>query len=216
MKILAVELSSKHGSIALVDHGQVTVEKCWTEDFRNRQQLFDALAGLNVDWNSVDVFAVGRGPGAFSGMRIAFSVVNALALPGGQPVYALNSGAALAARIAEETGAEKIAVVGDARRRQVWAGLFAGSTLEKEYELLAPEELAGFIPPGTLVISPDHDRLVELLENFQTLDKPKPVFPMAGKLGQLVFRRLENGVKSEPAEPLYMHPPVFVEPRFLA
>jgi hypothetical protein len=32
----------------------------------------------------------------------------------------------------------------------------------------------------------------------------------------LVHQRLENGVASEPLEPLYMHPPVFIEPRFPA
>ena len=99
MKIFALELSSSHGSIALVEDGRVVAEKSWIENFKNRQQLFDSMAGLGIDWDSVDCFAVGRGPGAFSGMRIGFSVVNSLAAPGANPVYALNSGAALAAQI---------------------------------------------------------------------------------------------------------------------
>jgi tRNA threonylcarbamoyl adenosine modification protein YeaZ len=212
VKIFSIELSSKYGSMALVENGQVIAEKSWLENFKNRQPLFDAMAELAVDWDSVDVFAAGRGPGAFSGMRISFSVVNALAAPGGQSVYALNSGAALAA----ELGAERTAVVGDARRSQVWAGLFRGAELEKEFELMSTDELADFIPDGTLVVSPDHDRLETLLENFRTPDRAEPVFPAAGKLGELVYQRLENGIESEPFEPLYMHPPVFVEPRFPA
>lgn len=210
MKIFAIELSSKHGSIALVEDGLVTVEKSWVEDFKNRQQLFDAMAELGTDWDSVDGFAAGRGPGAFSGLRISFSVINSLAAPGEKPVYALNSGTALAAQI----GADRIAVVGDARRNKVWAGVFAGIELEKEFQLMGRDELAGFVPPETLVVSPDHDRLEELLFGFQTLESNEPVFPTAGVLGQLVFHRLENGVESEPFEPLYMHPPVFIKPRF--
>lgn len=212
MKIFAIELSSKHGSIALVEDGAVVAEKSWVEDFKNRQQLFDAMAGLGVDWDSVDCFAAGRGPGAFSGLRISFSVVNSLAAPGGKPVYALNSGAALAAQL----GAPRTAVVGDARRNKVWAGVFAGSELEKEFQLLECGELAGFVPPDALVASPDHDRLEELLADFQILENAGPVFPTAGKLGQLVFQRLERGVETEPFEPLYMHPPVFIKPRFPA
>ena len=212
MKIFAIELSSRHGSIALVEDGRITAEKSWIENFKNRQQLFDSMAGLGIDWDSVDVFAVGRGPGAFSGMRIGFSVVNSLAAPGGKPVYALNSGAALAAQI----DAKCVAIVGDARRNKVWVGLFSDSELEKPFQLLERDELAGFLPENTLVASPDHDRLEDLLANFQIMENAAPVFPTAGLLGQLVFQRLENGIESEPFEPLYMHPPVFIKPRFPA
>jgi len=212
VKIFAIELSSKHGSIALVEDGAVVAEKSWVENFKNRQQLFNSMAELGVDWKTVDLFAAGRGPGAFSGMRIGFSVINSLAAPGGKPVYALNSGAAIAAQI----GAARIAVVGDARRNKVWSGVFVGTELEKEFRLLERDELAGFVPSDALVVSPDHDRLEDLLAGFQTMESAKPVFPTAGSLGQLVSQRMENGLESEPFEPLYMHPPVFIAPRFPA
>ena len=212
MRIFAIELSSRFGSIALVENGAVVSEKSWEETFKNRQQLFDAMAELHMDWQTVDSFAVGRGPGAFSGMRIAFSVANSLAAPDGKPVYALNSGAAVAARC----GAECTAVVGDARRNQVWAGVFKGTELEKDFALMALEELQDFIPEGALVASPDHDRLEDLLAPFNTPESPEDAFPTAGVLGMLVHQRLEKGVASEPCDPLYMHPPVFIEPRFPA
>lgn len=210
MIIFAIELSSKQGSIALVEDGKVIAEKSWIENFKNRQQLFDAMGGLGIDWDCIDCFVVGRGPGAFSGMRIGFSVVNALAAPGGKPVYALNSGAALAAQI----DAERLAVVGDARRNKVWAGVFNGMTLEKEFQLLEYDDLAAFIPENILVVSPDHDRLEDFLSDYQIMDEAAPVFPTAGALGQLVSKRLDNDIESEPFEPLYMHPPVFIKPRF--
>ncbi len=212
MKIFAIELSSKQGSIALVHDGKVVAEKSWIENFKNRQQLFDSMAELEVDWDKIDAFAVGRGPGAFSGMRISFSVINSLAAPNKKPVYALNSGASLATQF----GAERTVVVGDARRNKVWAGLFIGNKLEKEFQLLELNELADFVPKEALVLSPDHDRLTELLSDFHTLDPAEPVFPTAGRLGELVFQHLKNGEEFEPLEPLYMHPPVFIEPRFSA
>lgn len=210
MKIFAIELSSKFGSVAVVEDGAVTAELNWEESFKNRQQLFDAMRELAVDWDSVDLFAAGRGPGAFSGLRIGFSVVSSLAAPGGKPCYALNSGAALAA----QCGAEQTVVVGDARRKRVWAGLFSGTELSAEFRLMEPAELMDFVPEGALVVSPDQDRLAELLAGFQSLDHP--VYPTAGKLGELVFQGLENGQELEPFEPLYMHPPVFIAPRFPA
>ncbi len=212
MRIFAIELSSRFGSIALIEDGTLVAEKSWEENFKNRQQLFDAMASLDVEWSRVDVFAVGRGPGAFSGMRIAFSVANSLAAPDGKRVYALNSGAAVAA----QCGSKLTAVVGDARRKQVWAGVFKGVELEKEFELMALEELGNFIPEGAMVASPDHDRLEALLAPFNLPENPGTAFPTAGTLGALVHQRLENGVDTEPLEPLYMHPPVFIEPRFPA
>jgi tRNA threonylcarbamoyl adenosine modification protein YeaZ len=212
VKIFAVELSSRFGSLALVEDGAVVAEKRWEENFKNRQQLFDAMAAMEIDWRHIDCFAIGRGPGAFSGMRIGFSVVNALAAPVGKPVYALNSGAALAA----QANAARTVVVGDARRNKVWAGVFSGSELEKKFHLMERDELAAFVPPDALVVSPDHDRLEELLSGFRIQEDAAPVFPAAGILGRLVCQRLEEGVESEPFEPLYMHPPVFIAPRFPA
>ena len=212
MRIFAIELSSRFGSVALLEDGAAVAERLWEENFKNRQQLFDALRGMDIDWDRVDLFAVGRGPGAFSGMRIGFTVANALAAPAGKPVHALNSGAALAA----QCGAACTAVVGDARRNQVWAGVFDGTELAQEFRLLALDELAGFVPEGALVVSPDHDRLENLLSGFKTLENPRPVYPSAATLGELVHRRLESGRESEPFEPLYMHPPVFIAPRFPA
>jgi tRNA threonylcarbamoyl adenosine modification protein YeaZ len=210
MKIFAIELSSRFGSVALVENGHVVLEKSWEENFKNRQQLFDAMAGLNIDWDEVDLFAVGRGPGAFSGMRIGFTVVNALAAPLKKPVYALNSGAALAAQV----GAGKTVVVGDARRNKVWAGIFSGSELDTEFTLMERDELKGFVPADALVVSPDYDRLEELLEGMNV--QKETLFPSAGKIGELVSARVEQGIESEEFEPLYMHPPVFIAPRFPA
>ncbi|WP_372796995.1 tRNA (adenosine(37)-N6)-threonylcarbamoyltransferase complex dimerization subunit type 1 TsaB [Pontiella sp.] len=210
MKIFSIELSSRFGSIAILEQGVVTAEKSWEENFKNRQQLFDAMSELETDWPSVDLFAVGRGPGAFSGMRIGFTVINALAAPEKKHVYALNSGAALASIC----GAEKTVVVGDARRNKVWTGVFQGHELDGEFQLMERDELQAFVPEGSLVVSPDQDRLKELLAGFQGLEEPK--FPTAGKLGELVFDRFMKNVASEPFEPLYMHPPVFIEPRFPA
>ncbi len=212
MKIFAIDLSSKYGSIAVIDNGEIAAERRWEENYKNRQQLFDAIADIDIDWNSIDCFAAGRGPGAFSGMRIGFTVINSLAAPNAKPVYALNSGAAIAAQI----GAEKLAVIGDARRNKVWVGIFSGTQLEKEFRLIDRDELLHDLPAGSLVTSPDADRLADLLADYETPEGGKPVYPSAGILGQLVHERLEKGVESEPFEPLYMHPPVFIAPRFPA
>ena len=88
MKILALELSTKFGSIALLEDGLIKKEINWIEQFNDRRQPFEALDKFKTDWSSIDVYVVGRGPGSFSGLRVAFSVVNALALPNQNKVIA--------------------------------------------------------------------------------------------------------------------------------
>jgi len=210
MRIFALELSSGRGSVAVVEGNQVIQQKEWIEDFRNREQLFNAIQTLDLDWSSIDLFVVGRGPGAFSGMRISFSVINALAAPDQTPVYALNSGAALA----KELGLKQLAVIGDARRNKVWVGVFNGTDLEKPFQLLTIDELEDYLPSGISVVSPDYERLIEPLQGKVSWLEERNFFSAAAILGQLVSERLSNGVQSEPFEPLYMHPPVFVKPRF--
>ena len=212
MKIFSIDLSSRRGSIAVVDDGAITQEIDWMENFGNRQSLFDAMDSLKMDWERVDLFAVGRGPGAFSGLRIGFSVVNALAAPGNKPVYALNSGVSLAARYGDEC----TVVMGDARRGQVWAGLYQGIELKDDFRLMDAAEFQQMVPEDALVVSPDRDRLAELLGNYRTPSAAESVNPAAGELGKIIFQRVMDGKASEPLEPLYMHPPVFVEPRFPA
>jgi hypothetical protein len=61
------------------------------------------------------------------------------------------------------------------------------------------------IPETTLVVSPEAERLTQYFPNLGTAR-----FPLAGDVAALALRQ---GI-SEPLEPLYMHPPVFIEPKF--
>jgi tRNA threonylcarbamoyladenosine biosynthesis protein TsaB len=211
MRVVAIEMSAQEGSVALLESGAVVASIGWVEQRENRQQLFDALKELAVEWASVDMFLVGRGPGAFSGMRISFSVVNALAAPGKQRVMAHNSGASLV----RECGAKRAVVVGDARREQLWVGAFEGVELVRDFELIGRDALAEWVDEGTVVLSPDRARLAAVLEPFGGPSIGDEV-PRAATLGEVVWERQVAGLEGEPFEPLYLHPPVFVEPRFPA
>ena len=108
MRILALECSTDVGSLALLAGGQVVWERSWAGLQGHRQAW---VAGLNewvrrgeIPLGEVDLFAVGVGPGAFSGLRMAISLMQGLALPVQAPLHAVSSGAALAARVAREGG----------------------------------------------------------------------------------------------------------------
>lgn len=209
MITLGIDCSSRQGSLALLKDGALVGETSWIADRVRHNTIFQALDALvgPVGYASIDRFAVGRGPGSFSGMRMSLAIAQALALSGGKEVRAISSGAALARAVARE-GAERIAVVGDARRGQVWIGQFEARSAA-ELELVDDWALRPYdavnVADGAVVVSPEAERLARL---FPSIGAAR--FPHAREVAELAERQ------SEPLEPLYMHPPVFVEPKFPA
>ena len=111
------------------------------------ERLMAAIDGVlrAARWELADIeaFAVARGPGSFTGLRIGLSTVKGLAFATGKPVVGIGTLDALAWRL--PYCAYPVCPVLDARRNEVYAALYR--TLEGRLELLeAPRALA----PATL------------------------------------------------------------------
>lgn len=219
MITLGIECSSRQGSVALLKDGELLAEKSWIAERVRHNTIFQTLEDLieevDMSYNDISLIAVGRGPGSFSGMRMSFAIAQALALPNQTEVRAVSSGAALALAAARE-GAKEIAVVGDARRGQVWIGFF--QCLEKsDLRVSNPWKLVNYdevsVPEGTVVVSPEAERLTEIFPELACPEgtrRGNPRFPHAKEVAELALMQTEP----EPLEPLYMHPPVFIEPKY--
>jgi tRNA threonylcarbamoyladenosine biosynthesis protein TsaB len=95
----------------------------------------ELFAEAGVDWPDVGRIAVGAGPGGFTGLRIGIATARALAQGTGLPLVPVPTLAALAAGAGDPEGA--IAAVLDARRGEVFAGVYAAGRV-----LLAPVAIA--------------------------------------------------------------------------
>jgi len=224
--ILAIDQSTAVGSAAVLRNTDVRAECAWREQDVRNQHLFTALPHLltraGTELGAVDLFAVGRGPGAFSGIRISLSAVRGLALPRGKPVHALTSSEALAWDVWRESGLSPILVAGDARRDRLWAALFAASPdgirAEQPVRLLPREQLPSLLASAAVVVTPDWDRIGELLERHAPPSvrlTPENRVPRARIVGERAWLRVQAGLHSDPLTPLYLHPSVFAEPRFV-
>lgn len=224
MNLLAIDQSSGVSSVALLRNGTLCEACDWPNERATNQHVFEAVPSLmrrhGTNLAAMDGFAVGLGPGSFSGLRISLSAAQAFALPGGTPVVGVSSGEILATQCAEETGATTITVVGDARRQRFWMATFVaeadGLRMQAPYCLVRPEEL-GALPAEGVVVTPHWASIGNALQECvppSVLLMPDARCPSAAVLAVLALRRMETAAFAEVLLPIYLHPPVFVPPRF--
>ncbi len=128
MKLLALDTSTEACSAALCIDGELR------EQFqiapRGHGQLIlnmveQLLADAQLKVGQLDGIAFGRGPGAFTGVRIATSVVQGIAFGADLPVVPVSSLAALAQGIYRQQRHEAVLTAFDARMDEVYWGAFA-------------------------------------------------------------------------------------------
>lgn len=126
MKILAIDAATEACSAALFIDDEVTHEFQLAP--REHTQLIlpmvDRLlkaAGLTIA--ELDALSYARGPGAFTGVRIAAGVVQGLSYANDLPVLPVSTLAAIAAGMYQKLGSEHVLAAIDARMGEVyWAG----------------------------------------------------------------------------------------------
>lgn len=160
-------------------------------------------------FDDLDLIAVGRGPGSYTGLRMAISYAQGLALPRATPLHAVKSSEALAAELAESHAAPHFFVVGDARRGTLWVHEFErcpGNVVRSVREFgMAAEESASLLTADVLAASPDWDRLVaaHIVERDDPRWGAENRYPRAAFVGMLAARRAQAGIPSEPLLPIY-------------
>lgn len=125
--LLALDTATEACSVALLHDGQVTSHH-EVIPRQHAQKLLpmikQLLAEAGVSLNQLDAIAFGRGPGAFTGVRIAIGVVQGLAFALDRPVLPVSNLAALAQGALRERGAQQVAAAIDARMDEVYWGCY--------------------------------------------------------------------------------------------
>ena len=215
MLMLALELSTRRGSVALAHAGptfQLLDEMEWEAPQAQSERVFGAieqlLARRSLQIGEIGLFAAGRGPGGFSGIRIAITAIQAFALPLGRRVIAVSSGRALARELQERHPGRAVAVVGDARRERWWWGVFPadGASLH-DWRVDEPAHVLERLPAEAVVASPDWERLAARVgDDARWLREPR--WPRAATVAALAAESVQSAAPGEPVEPIYLHPPV--------
>ena len=148
--LLALDTATEACSVALLHAGEV-ISRHAVIPRLHAQQLLPMIESLRAEagitLGAIDAIAFGRGPGAFTGVRIAIGVVQGLAFALQRPVLPISNLAVLAQRAHREYAVSQVAAAIDARMDEVYWGCYR--LAEGEMRLLGVEavlapELAGF------------------------------------------------------------------------
>ena len=151
--LLALDTATECCSAALLHGGSVTA-RSEVIPRQHAQRLLpmieELLSERQLRLQDVDALVFGRGPGAFTGVRIATGMVQGLAFAADKPVIAVSNLAALAQRAWREHGAETVAAAIDARMDEVYWGLYGlqdGVMQPLDAERVCPPEAVS-LPDG--------------------------------------------------------------------
>jgi tRNA threonylcarbamoyladenosine biosynthesis protein TsaB len=128
VKLLGIETSSTVGSLAVAVDGELVTRSIATpreQTDRLLELIAEVLAESGVKLDELDGIAFGRGPGSFTGLRIAAAAAQGFALATGVPLLPVSSLAALAQGAWRTRGVERALACVDARMGEVYVGEFA-------------------------------------------------------------------------------------------
>lgn len=133
MRVLALDTTTRAGSLALLIDGRLVEERqgdpARTHGERLPGDLLQLLARHQLQVDDVDVFGLAAGPGSFTGLRIGIASIQGLAFATGRRVVAVSALEALARRAADLMAAPvpALGIWMDAHRREVFASLWAAA-----------------------------------------------------------------------------------------
>jgi tRNA threonylcarbamoyladenosine biosynthesis protein TsaB len=220
MKILALETSTKMGSIALtedyslVGEYQISIKDSYSE------MLLPAIDYLLKDGDTsihaIDAFALAQGPGSFTALRIGMSVVKGFSLKTKVPVIPIPSLDGLAHNLCYSN--HLVCPLMDARKGEVYTAFYKKKeeylTKISDDRVLTPEQLMDDIDEDVVLLGDGALLYKELIKNRL---KGKAHFapfnlsyPRASAIAHLAFEKIKTAQvfqNSALLTPLYVRRP---------
>jgi tRNA threonylcarbamoyladenosine biosynthesis protein TsaB len=202
--ILALDLTSEFGSLAIRREGGTVVERALESRTGFAHLVFPALedilseAGLGLA--AIDCFAASTGPGAFTGLRVALAAVKGLAAVTGKPAAGVSK---LRAMASFGTGPARVVLL-DARRGEAFAAVYDERLeLTVEETVRAAEPWLAQLPEGRdyELITADSSWLRQIVsstqyESTRWIETPRS---LAGAVARCAEADLRGGATGDPA-----------------
>ncbi len=224
MKILALETSGQSGSVAVAYEGEIVCEAALPTGMRSAQGLAPTIADVlkRVNWQASDlqIVAVTRGPGSFTGLRVGVTTAKVMAFCLGAKVIGVDTLATIAQHA--PSGRSRIWTVLDALRDQFYVASFAPDSAG-QYQRLTETRLSGRLQwleqldttSDDYVIGPGVVKLVPYLPAKFEIAPISLGEPQASAVAKFAWKSHLSGNYGEPwtLVPDYFRPSYAEEPR---
>jgi tRNA threonylcarbamoyladenosine biosynthesis protein TsaB len=198
MKLLAFDLSTRRGTIALANEKEVLDTSDWSNDRRSSAPFFAALNNIIREHGAPETIVVGLGPGSYTGTRIAISAAIGLQRTTGAALGGISSLCA----ISDES---EFCVIGDAKRASFFFTKISRGLLANDLELLSESEMNERISSIRTIPIYTSDQLPQFTS-------AKLRFPSA-KLLCLRAHTFPQNLARAPLAPIYLREPHITTPR---
>ncbi len=201
--LLALDTSTTIATLALYDGERVLAETTWVAGREHSTQLLlevdRALARLGLEIGQVTGLVVARGPGSFTGVRVAISVAKGIAAGLGVPVWGVSTLDALA-RAAGLPDARVWAVIEAGRGRFAVAGYEGGTCVHAPRNAHLDELLSLAHHPAVVIGELDAAAREALAHAGARVVPPAGSLRRAGYLAEIGWLAARSGASGNPAE----------------
>ena len=218
MKILALDTATENCSAALLFDGRLsTREERLPRGHAERilPMVDELLAESGTALRGLDAIAYGRGPGAFTGVRLAASITQGLAFGAGLPVVPVSDLRAVAQRAFDAGPEACVLVCSDARMQEVYWGCFeraadglARAVGEEHVSPPAQVSLPRDWPDGTPGVGSGFAAYPDLARTLAGRVKARPdtLLPRAAEIARLAHPEAVAGrvLAADQAVPVYL------------
>ncbi len=213
MKILAFDTSAKTASVAVLEDYNILCNASINVGLTHSQTLLSLcdsiLKASKISLSDIDLFAVSKGPGSFTGLRIAIGAIKGIAQGLNKPCIGVSTLEALAYNFKGLSGV--IVPVMDARCSQVYTAAFEVNndypvriscdeaiTIEELYKKLKDyKEPVTFVGDGALLC---YEALKDRLKTLLAPEKLR--FQDAVSVATVAKHAIDNGEKTIKASEL--------------
>ncbi|MBT4963124.1 MAG: tRNA (adenosine(37)-N6)-threonylcarbamoyltransferase complex dimerization subunit type 1 TsaB [Francisellaceae bacterium] len=195
MNILSIDTSNQYCSIAIITENNSANFHVEAKNLQSQlilKYIDTLLNDLNLELDQIDTMIFGAGPGGFTGVRLAISIVKGLSITLNKiPIYGLSSTLSIAYELHCKEKINNVLVLQDARRDEFYYAQYTFS--EDRINTVISDSM---IATTKFVLPTDAEAIcgsgLELLNNFNAKSIPNYPTPNALYQGMLAKLLISN------------------------
>lgn len=202
MKILAVDTSTMMSSIAVLDDDTIIGDLSINQEETHSEMLVPnikrLLEDLKISLNDIDLLAIAKGPGSFTGLRIGMTTIKAIAQAKSIPIIGVSTLEAMAFSILNDS---YIVPIIDARATRYFAGVFKwenGKLINYFQGLIEEDVLLENIKDkeSVLIVGEAISKIPDSIKNMKNVNLAHPALNngIAKNIAVIAKNRFEQGL----------------------